>query len=135
MTTTAPLITGFWAGLIGLLGFLLALNVVRLRRRYGVGLGDGGKPELERAIRVFGNFAEYAVLCLVLIALLDMLSAPRLLVHGCGAALFVGRAAHAWGIAGSAGPSVGRALGMLLTWLVLLVAAVALVWTARGAIL
>ena len=135
MTTTVPIITGFWAGLIGLLGLLLALNVVRLRQKLRVGLGDGGQPALERAIRVFGNFTEYAALCLVMIALLDMLGAPRLLVHGCGVALLVGRAAHAWGLSGSSGESPGRVVGMTLTWLVLLVAGIALVWTARGAIL
>jgi uncharacterized membrane protein YecN with MAPEG domain len=135
MTTVAPLITGFWAGLTGLLGLLLALNVVRLRRTAGVGLGDGDHPGLARAIRIFGNFAEYTALCLVLIALLDMLAGPRWLVHACGAALLVGRIAHAWGLSGSSGVSAGRSVGITLTWLVLLVAAAALVWTARGAIL
>jgi uncharacterized membrane protein YecN with MAPEG domain len=135
MTTTVPIITGFWAGLVGLLGLLLAFNVVRLRQKLQVGLGDGGHRELERAIRVFGNFAEYTALCLVLIGLLDMIGGPRWLVHACGAALLVGRAAHAWGLSGSSGASPGRVLGMTLTWAIVLVAGVALVWTARGAVL
>lgn len=135
MTTTVPIITAFWAGLIGLLGLALAINVVRWRARYAVGLGDGGQEQLERAIRVFGNFAEYTTLCLVLIGLLDMLAGPRWLIHACGAVLLVGRAAHAWGLSASSGTSPGRAVGMICTWLVLLVTAVALVWTARGAIL
>ncbi len=135
MTTTLPLITAFWAGLIGLLGLALALNVVRLRQKFRVGLGDGGHPELTRAMRVFGNFAEYTALCLVMIALLDMLAGPRWLIHACGAALLVGRAAHAWGLAGSGETSAGRAVGMVLTWLVILATGVSLVWTARGAVL
>jgi uncharacterized membrane protein YecN with MAPEG domain len=135
MTVAVPIITAFWAGLTGLLGLVLALNVVRLRQKHAVGLGDGGNKELERAIRIFGNFAEYTALCLVMIALLDMLAGPRWLVHACGAAVFVGRAAHAWGIAGSGGPSAGRAVGMTLTWLVILVVGIALVWLARGAVL
>ena len=132
---TAPTITAFWAGLIGLLGLALALNVVRLRQKFVVGLGDGGHPPLERAVRVFGNFAEYTALCLVLVALLEMTGGMRWLVHACGAALFVGRAAHAWGLARSSGESAGRIVGMICTWLVLLVAGVLLVWTARGAVL
>jgi uncharacterized membrane protein YecN with MAPEG domain len=135
MTTTLPLITAFWAGLVGLLGLVLALNVVRLRQKLRVGLGDGSQPELTRAMRVFGNFAEYTALCLVMIALLDMLAGPRWLIHACGAALFIGRAAHAWGLAGSSEASVGRAVGMALTWLVILVTGVSLVWAARGAVL
>lgn len=134
MTTTLPIITAFWAGLVGLLGLVLAFNVVRLRQKYRTGIGDGGHDELARGVRVFGNYSEYAALCLIMIALLDMLGGPRWLIHVCGAALLVGRAAHAWGITGSAGPSVGRALGIGLTWLILLVTGIALVWTARGAI-
>ena len=135
MPTTLPMITAFWAGLIGLLGLVLALNVVRLRQKFSVGLGDGGHPPLERAIRIFGNFAEYTALCLVMVALLDLLAGPRWLIHACGAALFVGRAAHALGLSRSSGASVGRGVGMALTWLVVLVAGIALVWTARGAVL
>lgn len=129
-----PIITAFWAGLIGLLGLVLAVNVVRFRQKFRVGLGDGGHAPLERAVRVFGNYAEYAALCVVMVALLEMAGGARWLVHACGAALFVGRAAHAWGLAGSAGESPGRMVGMVCTWGVLLVAGVMLVWTARGAI-
>jgi hypothetical protein len=130
---TVPLIAAFWAGLLGLLALVLAINVVRLRQKYRVGIGDGGHDELARAVRVFGNFAEYAVLCLVLIALLEMIGGWRWLIHGCGAALCVGRAAHAWGLAASSGASPGRLVGMTLTWLVLVIASVMLLWTARGA--
>jgi uncharacterized membrane protein YecN with MAPEG domain len=134
MPTTLPIITAFWAGLIGLLALVLSINVVRLRRKLSVGLGDGGHEPLERAIRIFGNYAEYTALCLVMIALLDMLAGPRWLIHACGIALLVGRAAHALGISRSSGASVGRAVGMVLTWLVILVTGIALVWMARGAI-
>jgi hypothetical protein len=130
-----PIITAFWAGLLAVLGFLLALNVVRLRQKHHVGIGDGGKDDLARAVRVFGNFAEYAPLCLTLIALLEMTGSTRWLIHVMGAALFVGRAAHAWGLAHSSGESPGRLVGMTLTWLVLLAAGLTLIWTARGAVL
>jgi hypothetical protein len=130
-----PTITAFWAGLTGLLGLVLALNVVRLRYQLDVGLGDGGKEPLERGIRIFGNFAEYTALCLVLVALLEMTGGPRWLVHAAGAALFVGRAAHAWGLSRSRDASVGRGVGMTCTWLVLLVCGALLVWTMRGAVL
>lgn len=132
---TLPTITAFWAGLTGLLGLVLALNVVRLRYRLKVDLGDGGKEPLERAIRVFGNFTEYTALCLVLLALLEMTGGPRWLVHAGGAALFVGRAAHAWGLSHSRGASLGRGLGMTFTWLIMLVVGAALAWTMRGAVI
>ncbi|TWT02822.1 MAPEG family protein [Reyranella sp. CPCC 100927] len=135
MPTTLPLITAFWAGLIGLLGVVLSINVVRLRRKLDVGLGDGGHEELIRATRVFGNFAEYTAICLIMIALLDMLAGPRWLIHLCGAALLLGRLVHAWGITGSRGVSTGRVVGMVATWAVMLVTGITLIWTARGAVL
>ncbi len=135
MPTTLPLITAFWAGLIGLLGVVLSIRVVRLRRKLAVDLGDGGQEELVRATRVFGNFAEYTAICLIMIALLDMLAGPRWLIHLCGAALLLGRAAHAWGITGSRGVSTGRVVGMVATWAVMLVTGITLIWTARGAVL
>lgn len=131
----APTITAFWTGLIGLLGLALAVNVVRLRQKFGIGVGDGGHMELTRAIRVFGNFAEYAAIGLVMVGLLEMVGGWSWLIHVFGAALLIGRAAHAWGLAHSGGPSIGRVGGMVLTWFVLLVGSVMLIWTARGAIL
>lgn len=130
MTVAAPLIAAFWGGLTGLLGLFLAFQVVRVRQRTKIALGDGGNPDLQRAIRVFGNWAEYAPICLALVALLDLAGAPRLLVHGCGAALFVGRALHAQGLSGVPGLSFGRSVGMILTWASLLVASAAAVWIA-----
>lgn len=130
-----PAISAFWAGLVGLLGLVLAINVVRLRQKFQVGIGDGGHGELARAVRVFGNFAEYAPFCLVLLALLEMTGAAHWLIHVGGAALFVGRAAHAWGLAGTSGASAGRVTGMTLTWLVMLAASVLLVWTMRGTVI
>ena len=46
-----PLITTFYAGLLGLLALSLAWLVVTNRRRAQVGLGSGGDAALERAIR------------------------------------------------------------------------------------
>ncbi|HJQ61055.1 MAG TPA: MAPEG family protein [Vineibacter sp.] len=131
----APIVTAFWAGLLGLLAFLLALNVVRLRQRRKVGIGDGGHDDLALAVRVFGNFTEYTAFCLLLIALLEMTGNSRWLVHAAGAALFVGRAAHAWGLSQSSGASTGRVAGMSLTWAVLVIVSVLLVWTAGRAVL
>lgn len=129
----APTITAFWAGLIGLLGVWLAVNVVRKRVKLGVQLGDGGNEEMNRAVRVFGNFAEYTALALVLIALLEMTGGWRWLIHACGAVLLAARLGHAWGLSSSGGTTPGRLVGTAVTWTVIVVAGVMLVWNGRGA--
>lgn len=111
---------------LGLIG--LSLQVVRLRRRHQVGIGTGTVGALERAVRVQANFCEYVPLAVLLVLMLELAGAHPLLIHGLGVALVVGRALHAIGLAGSAGTSAGRALGTLLTWLVLLVGAIAGLW-------
>jgi len=113
-------IAALYAGLLALLLVGLSINVIRLRWRYRQGLGDGGHAELARAARVQGNFIEYAPLGLILIYFVEQAGMAPWAVHGLGLALLVGRAAHAWGLAHSDGPSIGRALGMGLTFGVLI---------------
>ena len=55
------------AGLLGLLGVVLTLQVGRLRGQKHVSLGDGGDPELLAAIRAHGNFMEFTPILLLLI--------------------------------------------------------------------
>jgi hypothetical protein len=117
-----PLITALWAGLNGLLALGLAINVSRHRARLRIGIGDGGNPEMLQAIRLHANNAEYLALALVLLALDEILGAPALAVYVMGALLLLGRLLHAFGLGRSTGTSTGRAVGVTLTWLVILIA-------------
>lgn len=117
-----------YAGSLGLLLLVLSGNVVRMRWRHRVGLGTGSVPELERAVRAHANFCEYVPLALLLLAGLALAgAAPEWALHALGFALFAGRLLHAFGLTRSAGASRARQLGTILTWIVLLVAAVATV--------
>lgn len=124
--------TLLYAGLLGLLYLVLSIRVVVLRRRHGVGLGSGGERELQRAIRAHANFAEYVPIAVLLIWLLDAgTAAPAWLVHLLGLALVVGRALHGLlGLNRSAGVSFGRFWGTVLTWIVILVSSLILVYMA-----
>jgi hypothetical protein len=115
-----------WAALS--LFVLLALSglVVRQRRRHRVALGDDGVPELVRAQRAFGNACEYIPAGLAALAVLVVVGAGPAEVHAVGAVLFTGRVAHGVGLSLTGGPSIGRTVGMLLTWLAWLLAAVCL---------
>lgn len=124
---TVPVITAFYGGLLGVLCIVLAVLVINQRRISHIGIGDGGNKNLALAGRAFGNFTEYAPLALVLFVLLEVCGGPRLAVHLCAGAFVVGRIGHAYGISRSSGESPGRAVGVTLTFLSMLVAAIWLI--------
>ncbi len=117
-------IVAFYAGINGSIALVLSLLVIRLRMKTRTGLGTGGHPELERAIRVHGNFVEYVPLILLLLLIDAWLGIAPLWLHVLGIALTVARLAHAWGISHNPGTSVGRFIGINVTLLTLLAAAV-----------
>ena len=123
---SAPLISALYAAPLGVLAVGLGMRVVQLRVRLRVGLGDGGKPELARAIRVHANLLESAPIALLLLILAETTAAlgPTAL-HGAGAALVLGRLLHAFGLGRHAGASPSRFTGMLRTWCVTLLLAIA----------
>jgi uncharacterized membrane protein YecN with MAPEG domain len=130
---TVPVITAFYGGLLGVLCVVLAVLVINQRRISKVGIGDGGDQQMARMTRVFGNFAEYTALALVLFMLLELCGGPRLAIHLCAGGFVVGRVAHALGLSRNSGESLGRAVGVILTFVPILVAAVWLVLiAARG---
>lgn len=122
-----------WGGLILILMLVLSGLVVRRRQRHLIAFGDGGVDEVTRALRAFGNASEYAPAGLAALVILALVGAPPALVHAIGASLFLGRVIHALGLIVMKGaPSMGRVVGMLLTWIALLVAAVSLLAYAVG---
>lgn len=125
-----------YAALLALLFVALSWRTIGLRRRYRVAVGDGGQPELLRAMRVHANFAEYVPLALLLIALVEIGGSPAWLVHGLGLALLVARCAHAWGVSQTKEDFRFRVAGMMLTFGVLGISAAELLrrslWVALG---
>jgi len=127
---TSPHAAALWVGLHIFLLLTLSALVVRQRRRHHVELGDGGVPELERAIRAFGNAAEYAPAGLIALVVLAAVGAHPTTIHIAGLLLFAGRVVHAVGLSNSSGASLPRAMGMIATWLAYVFAGVALVFYA-----
>ncbi len=119
-----------WVGLNLLLLLVLSGLVVRLRQKHKIALGDGGIAELARAVRSFGNAAEYIPTGMAALAVLAVVQAPSAAIHIVGLLLFAGRLIHGVGLFNTGGASVPRALGMVLTWVAYLFAAVALLFYA-----
>ena len=115
-----PITLGY-AGFLALLTLALKLNVIRLRWKNQVALGDGGNRGLLQAIRVHGNLIENDVLALIVLAMLEVQGLASVGIHGLGAAMVIGRLLHVQGLLGSAKSSFGRVAGTIITNFVLLI--------------
>lgn len=120
----------FWTALNLILLVILSARVVGQRRKHRVALGDGGVPELNQAIRVFGNATEYVPTGIAAIAILTIVGASALIVHLAGVMLLAGRIAHAVGLSRSSGATPARVAGILLSWLAYILTAVVLLFYA-----
>ena len=119
-------VTPCYAAVLAPLYVFLSYRVIQVRGSAKVSLGGGGLPVLERRIRVHSNFAEYAPFALLLLAMAELRGTPAWALHALGALLVAGRCAHAWGM--SQAPEVFslRVSGMLATFAVLILGALAI---------
>jgi uncharacterized protein len=122
-------VTPLYAGLLGLLLIGLAFNVSRYRVGLKISSGDGDHPGLRRAIRAHGNLTENAPIGLILLAAIEAQGFTEITIHVLGSALVIGRVLHAFGLARYDGRSVGRALGIVLTWLMILAASLLAIYS------
>ena len=126
-----PSITAAYLGILALLYLVLGLKVSRLRRSEKVLFGDGGNIKLRSAIRAHANFVEYVPIIVLMVAMLEMSGMPAMRVHLLMGALLIARVLHPLGM--YVGPrtlqfQIYRVGGITLNWLVLVVAAVLLLW-------
>jgi uncharacterized protein len=122
-----------YIALIALMGVALAVNAARMRYRARIGLGDGHNPQLLSAMRIHGNLIEQATLGLPILIAAPFVAVPAALIHGLGVMLVIGRVAHVIGLTQSPNRSVGRVLGMALSWTMLILGAIILLGYAAFA--
>lgn len=118
---TAPQAAALWSGLLVMLMVILSIRVVMARRSNRVLLGDGGNAQVALAGRVFGNASEYIPVGIAALVVLVLLGMPVYAIHVVGGTLFLGRLVHCVSLSDKK-PTVGRVLGMALTFLALLAA-------------
>ena len=106
----------------------LAFRVVSRRRSGKISIGDGGSDDLAVAIRVHGNATEYIPAMMVGLLALAFLQSPVWSLHALGIAFTLGRVMHAFGMGG--GPIIFRQLGMMLTWLAMVIVSLAILYFA-----
>jgi len=113
----------------------LTLLVIHHRRRAGVGLGDGGDPALQRAIRAHGNAIETMPLQLLLLLLLELAGYGPVWLHLFGAAILASRLLHALGMSRRSGLSRGRFVGTVVSILLMLLMPALLLWKVLAGLL
>jgi uncharacterized membrane protein YecN with MAPEG domain len=117
------MITGYYAAALAVMYVALAFWVIRQRFRLRVGLGDGQQPDLIKAIRIHGNFAEYVPFMLLLLWMVEQQQAPTWQLHMLGGLILGGRLLHCLGLWMSSGTSIPRFFGMISTFSALLLSA------------
>ncbi len=128
---TTPLV----ASLLALLYLVLSVRVIGARNSERISLGDRGNDILLRRMRVHANFAEYTPLSLLLLLMLELMGGAHWLLYGLGLFLVVGRTVHAYGVGSDPEPMNFRAVGMVLTFVVIGTAALANLVLATNALL
>jgi uncharacterized membrane protein YecN with MAPEG domain len=118
-------VTPIYAGLVALLFIWLSANVIMTRRRLRVSVGDGGEKAMIKAMRTQANCAEYAPIGLILLTMTELQGSPGWVVHLLGLMLLAGRLLHAYGFGRTPEIVAARQLGMVLTFTMLAVAALA----------
>ncbi|MGR3461233.1 MAG: MAPEG family protein [Roseovarius sp.] len=118
-------VTPLYAGLLGLLFVILSIRVSIARFTARATLGDGGDKMLAKRIRVHGNFAEYTPMGLILLTLAELQGAPLWVVHLLGLMLLAGRGIHAIGLGRTPQIILLRRAGMILTFTMIAISALA----------
>ena len=121
-------ITGLYAAIAALLVVIFGVRVSLRRRAIKVGIGNGGDSILAQRVRAHANAIEYLPLALILLLILELNQTQPLLLHVFGCMLIAGRLLHAYGLSSSPALTPGRAVGMVLTWAVIAIMALLLIW-------
>lgn len=96
----------------------LSANVITLRQKHQIALGDGGNAELQAARAAHANAIEYIPIALLMLFALEYNQGHLLFIHGCGIAFMLGRLIHARSILSASLKK--RKQGMVLTFLSLM---------------
>jgi len=112
---TFLVISSSYAALLTFLLLALAYRVVLLRRKLLVGVGDGHKQELRRAIGAHQNAAENIPIMVILMVLYEMVQGADIWLHSCAVVFTLGRLLNAWGVSHYNNASASRVYGMWMT--------------------
>ena len=123
-----PTILPIYAAVFAIFFVVLSIRTIRQRRKLKIGLGDSGNNDMQRAMRVHANFAEYVPLSLLMIYLVEQSGVYAWFVHTLCLGLLAGRLSHAYGVSQVKENFRFRVAGMSSTFAVLLACAAHVLW-------
>ncbi len=126
-------ITSVAAALLALLLLATAVQTVRKRLKLKAAFGDANDQGLIAASRSHGNLAEHAPIFLIMLGLLEFQGASFVLLSAIASIFVAGRVAHVLGLHQPSEPGKAplmRQVGVITTWLALLVLALLLLLAA-----
>lgn len=122
-------VTAVFAAALGLLLIVLSLLVSRFRLKFNQGLGVSEDIDFQATVRAHANLVEYAPIGLIMLGVAELNGVSGTLIYWTGMGFVVGRLLHAYGmITGRGGTHIARMVGILLTWLAIVVLAFLLIW-------
>ncbi len=92
------MVTSIYTAFLGLMLIGLSINVIKGRRKFGVGLGNADNIEMERRIRAQANLVEYAPMFLILLGYAEHNELSLWAVHLLGLLFLIGRVMHAYSL-------------------------------------
>ncbi len=126
-----PTVTALYGSLNAILNIALANRVSNLRRRDKVGIGTGDSKDLELAVRIHANNAEFVPLAILMLLLAELCGGSSLWLHVAGGLLLTARLSHAFGMPRPA-PNVFRFAGTAVTWTGIVAVSLWVLWLRRG---
>ena len=124
-------VTLVFVALFALLQIPMTVAVGLLRARTDIHFMDGGNATLLRRMRAHGNYTETVPMSLLAMAAAELAGAPSTMLWAIGGALLAGRLLH-YGTLVTSGFGLGRATGMILTFVPLLVCPIYVLSTSLG---
>lgn len=121
------MISFYYLAILSFLFVFLSAWVIRYRIKYRVSLGSKNNVVLEKLIRTHGNFAEYVPFSLLLLIAYEYKNQTAIHVHLMGISIIMARVFHVIGMVFLPSPNIFRTLGMVLTFLFMIVTATALI--------
>lgn len=109
------MIVTFYAGLLGILYFIISIEVIKGRRSNRVAYGNGESNEIVHLVSAHSNFAAYTPLFLIVLYFLEGLGLHFLIIHLLGLTFLIGRTLHFIGLKNRDKTFNKRVLGMHLT--------------------
>jgi len=114
-----PLST-FYLSALSIIAIVIAIQIVKLRREYGIGLGSGKNESLNRQMRVQANLLENLLPFSILFILAELNTSSEMFLHLMGLFFIMARLLHAYGFSKKSGKSFGRFYGTAFSWLIII---------------